>query len=81
MTDPVQAAGRSLSTDVRMLSTISHNVANMGTPGFRGVRTAPAFDAEGGLRTGIDQSDGALAQTGRAFDFEGRGEGLQGLTV
>lgn len=76
MTDPVQAAGRALSADVQLLSAISHNVANMSTPGFRATRAIPAFDAHAGVRTSIDQSDGALAQTARALDLALRGPGF-----
>lgn len=47
MTDTLQAIARSLSNDVQTLSTISHNVANMHTPGYRGVRAIPEFNVSG----------------------------------
>ena len=51
MTDTLQAIARALSTDVQTLSTISHNVANMNTPGYRGVRAVPQFEQQALLRT------------------------------
>lgn len=76
MNDTLQAISRSLSTDVKTLATIGHNVANLNTPGFRGVRAVPAFDASAGLQTALDQSDGVLAQTMRPFDVALRGAGF-----
>ena len=35
MTDTIQAVSRSLSADIATLNTISHNIANSNTPGFR----------------------------------------------
>jgi flagellar basal-body rod protein FlgG len=76
MTDTLQAISRSLSADVKALATIGHNVANMNTPGYRGVRAIPAFDAAAGLRTALDQGDGVLAQTAQPFDVALRGPGF-----
>jgi flagellar basal-body rod protein FlgF len=88
MTDTLQAIARSLSNDVQTLSTISHNVANMHTPGYRGVRAIPEFNPEigagmgagagmgMGMSTAIDQRDGVLAQTGNALDIALRGPGF-----
>jgi flagellar basal-body rod protein FlgF len=76
MPDTLQAIGRSLSTDVQTLATISHNVANLNTPGFRGIRAVPEFGAQVDLHTRIDQQDGALAQTERPFDLALRGPGF-----
>lgn len=76
MPDTLQAISRSLSSDVQTLATISHNVANLNTPGYRGVRAVPEFGAQAGLRTAIDQQDGGLAQTARSFDLALRGPGF-----
>ena len=80
MADTLQAIARSLSTDVQTLSTVSHNVSNMHTPGFRAQRAVPQFDpaSAGGTRmtTAIDQRDGALAQTGNDLDIALRGAGF-----
>lgn len=76
MSDTLQAISKSLSSDVQSLATISQNVANLNTPGYRGVRAVPEFGAQAGLRTGIDQRDGGLAQTGQSFDLALRGPGF-----
>ncbi|WP_244244165.1 flagellar hook-basal body protein [Marilutibacter alkalisoli] len=57
-----------------MLATISHNVANLNTPGYRGVRAVPSFDAQ--LQTVTTQADGALSQTARPLDLSLRGNGF-----
>src|SRR5688572_25516388 len=67
MPDTLQSISRSLSNDVKALDTISHNVANINTPGFRAMRTTGDFREQLAMRTSIDQEDGALAQTGRTF--------------
>lgn len=76
MTDTLQAISRSLSDDVRTLATISHNVANLNTPGYRGVRTVPAFDPAVGLTEVASQRDGGLAQTTRPLDLALQGPGF-----
>lgn len=76
MSDTLHAISRSLAADVDALATISHNVANMTTPGYRSVRAIPDFEVASGLRTVIEQRDGALAQTERAFDLALRGKGF-----
>lgn len=77
MPDPImQTMTRSLSQDMRVMTTVSNNVANLHTPGFRRTSTAPAFDAVADVRTAIDQADGALAQTGRSLDLALRGPGF-----
>lgn len=76
MTDTLNAIAQSLSADVRSLATVSHNVANMSTPGYRAVRAVPDFDAALGLHVQVDQRDGGLSQTGRSFDLALRGPGF-----
>jgi flagellar basal-body rod protein FlgG len=76
MPDLLQAISRSLSSDVQTLATISQNVANLNTPGYRGVRAVPEFASEAGMRVAIDQQDGGLSQTAGAFDLALRGPGF-----
>jgi flagellar basal-body rod protein FlgG len=92
MSDTLQAIANSLSADVKTLATISQNVANMHTPGYRGTRAIAEFSSEIensigdeaddqasnriGSGTVIDQRDGILAQTGRELDLALRGPGF-----
>ncbi|MDQ3286703.1 MAG: flagellar hook basal-body protein [Pseudomonadota bacterium] len=75
MSETLLSISRSLSADVKTLATISHNVANLNTPGYRGVRSIPQFDASD-VRTGLDQRDGGVAQTARELDVALRGAGF-----
>lgn len=76
MPNTLEAISKSLSNDVRTLGAISHNVANINTPGFRGVRSIQDFGDSAGLRSSLDQRDGALSQTGRSYDVALRGPGF-----
>ncbi len=76
MTDTLQALGRQMSTDVDTLSSISRNVANLQTPGYRAERMRTDFAQQTGLTPAVDQRDGSLAQTGRALDLALRGQGF-----
>lgn len=76
MTDTLQAISQALSNDVRTLTTISHNVANISTPGYRGVRAVPQFDTAAGLREVTVLRDGGLAQTARPLDLALQGSGF-----
>lgn len=78
MTDTITAISRSLSADITTLNTISHNIANMNTPGYRAERTVASFEAQvgGGAKAAFDQADGPLAQTGRSLDLALRGKGF-----
>lgn len=80
MSDTLQAIARALTADVQQLGTISHNVANINTPGYRGVRTVQRFDAmtaaPGAPETMLDQRDGSLIQTERPLDLALQGEGF-----
>lgn len=76
MTDTLEAISRSLANEVRTLGTISQNVANAHTPGYRALRTGPDFADVAGLRTVPDQRDGGLTQTGRPLDIALRGQGF-----
>lgn len=79
MTDPIQSVTRALGDDIAALNTISHNVANINTPGFRAEKAMPGFGAylqpEQGA-TARDLSDGPLKQTGNALDLALRGKGF-----
>lgn len=79
MTDTIHAISRSLSADIATLNTISHNIANSSTTGFRAERSVPSFQSQvggGQASVAIDQQDGALSQTGRSLDLALRGEGF-----
>lgn len=77
MSDPImQTMTRSLSQDMQALTTVSNNVANLHTPGFRRTSVAPAFGESAELRAFTDQREGALAQTGRAMDLALQGNGF-----
>jgi len=83
VSDPVQIISRSLGADVRTLSSVSQNVANMHTPGYRAIRAMPVFLPDPAAAAGappaataIDQRDGVLAQTGNPLDVALRGHGF-----
>jgi flagellar basal-body rod protein FlgG len=79
MTDTIQSISQSLRVDIATLNTISNNVANTNTPGFRAERTLPSFQAQlgaGASAPSIDQKDGPLATTGRPLDLALRGHGF-----
>lgn len=79
MSDTIQAVSRSLSADVATLNTISHNIANINTPGYRAERTVPSFQSQvdGGTPTvAVSQSDGPMSDTGRSLDLALRGRGF-----
>ena len=79
MTDTIQAISRSLSADISTLNTISHNIANINTPGFRAERTLPSFQSQvetGSTTVSYDMADGALSNTSGTFDLALRGKGF-----
>ncbi|WP_266157653.1 flagellar hook-basal body protein [Dyella silvatica] len=76
MTDPISAIARYLSADVRALGTLSQNVANLTTPGFRAVQRVESFSSTLASPTRIDLHDGALIHTGRALDLALQGPGF-----
>lgn len=76
MSDTIQAIGRALSADVEGINAVSHNVANINTPGYQSVRSVPDFAATLGTRSVVQIADGPLSQTGRAFDLALRGAGF-----
>lgn len=76
MSDTLLAITRSLSTDVERLAAISHNVANINTPGFRATRAIPEFGEQLQVRTIVEQGDGALQHTDRRLDLALRGPGF-----
>lgn len=79
MTDTIQSISRSLSADISTLNTISHNIANINTPGFRAERTLPSFQSQveaGTTTVAYDMADGALTNTSGTFDLALRGKGF-----
>lgn len=75
MTDSIGSIARSLSADLRELGTVSQNVANMTTPGYRALQTAPGFLAGAEGQGRVDTRDGALIHTGRPLDIALQGQG------
>lgn len=80
MTDPISSLSRYLSADVRALGTLSQNVANMTTPGYRSVSRVEGFGAALAPSTRIDRRDGALIHTGRPLDLALQGPGFFQVT-
>jgi flagellar basal-body rod protein FlgF len=79
MTDTIQAVSRSLSADINTLNAISHNIANINTPGFRAERSTASFQSQldGDAPTvSVDLKDGPVADTGRSLDLALRGKGF-----
>lgn len=76
MTDTIEAIARSLSADVRAVNTVSHNVANLNTPGFRAGRTVADFGGVLAPQVALDLGDGPLTPTGRPLDLALRGRGF-----
>jgi flagellar basal body rod protein FlgG len=73
MTQPIDNIARSLSADVRALTTVSQNVANLTTPGYRASRRAEGFSS---TLSSVDLKDGALVDTGRPADLALQGRGF-----
>lgn len=79
MTDPIQSVARALGDDIATLNAISHNVANINTPGFRAEKALFGFGAllqSDRPAMARDLSDGPLKQTGSALDLALRGKGF-----
>jgi flagellar basal-body rod protein FlgF len=79
MTDTIQNISLSLRADIATLNTISNNVANTATPGFRAGRSIPTFESQlGGVTppVAVDLSDGSLQLTGGPLDLALRGHGF-----
>ena len=80
MTDPISSLTRYLRADVRALGTLSQNVANMTTPGYRAIDRVEGFGAALTPATRIDRHDGALIHTGRPLDLALQGAGFFQVT-
>lgn len=79
MADLIPSIARALGDDIATLNAISHNVANLGTPGFRAEKALPGFEAHlqaGQAQVVRDLSDGPLRQTGNTLDVALRGKGF-----
>lgn len=79
MTDALSAIAQIMNRDVDQLRTISQNVANSATPGYRAVaETNPASTPTGEVHAGwaqVSQRAGAMIPTGRALDLALSGDG------
>lgn len=76
MSDTIQALARALNADIHGINTVSHNVANINTPGYQSVRAVADFGASVGLSRQVVFGDGPLRPTGRSLDLALRGEGF-----
>ncbi len=76
MSDTIQAISRALNADIQGINAVSHNVANLNTPGFQGVRAVPDFAASTGLNRHVQLGDGPLKLTQRPLDLALRGNGF-----
>jgi flagellar basal-body rod protein FlgG len=79
MTDTIQTISQSLRVDIATLNTISNNVANTNTPGFRAERSVQSFQSQldGSAPTvALDLQDGPVTMTGRSLDLALRGHGF-----
>lgn len=76
MSDTIQAVSRALNADIQGINAVSHNVANLNTPGFQGVRAVPDFAATTGLSQRTTLGDGPLKLTQRSLDVALRGSGF-----
>lgn len=79
MTDTIQTISRSLRVDVATLNTISNNIANTNTPGFRAERSVPSFQSQldsSASNVVVDLQDGPLTLTGAPLDLALRGHGF-----
>lgn len=76
MSDTIQAISRALNADIQGINAVSHNVANLNTPGFQGVRAVPDFAASTGLNRHVQLGDGPLKLTQRSLDLALRGDGF-----
>lgn len=76
MSDTIQALSRALNADIQGINAVSHNVANINTPGYQGVRAIADFSASAGLSRQVVLGDGPLRSTGRPLDLALRGEGF-----
>lgn len=76
MSDTIQALARALNADINGINMVSHNVANINTPGYQSVRAVADFGASVGLSRQVVFGDGPLRSTGRSLDLALRGEGF-----
>jgi flagellar basal body rod protein FlgG len=76
MSDPISAIARYLGADVRALDTVSQNVANLTTPGYRSIQRADDFGDGLAPLVRINRNDGALIHTGRPLDLALQGPGF-----
>ncbi|HBK46551.1 MAG TPA: flagellar hook-basal body protein [Xanthomonadaceae bacterium] len=76
MSDTIQALARALNVDIQGINAVSHNVANINTPGFQGARAVPDFAATTGLSRQVALGDGPLKPTARTLDLALRGDGF-----
>jgi flagellar basal body rod protein FlgG len=73
--DPLTLTGASLNSDVDRLRLLSHNLANVTTPGYRrDVAVTRAFDAH--VSAQVDRTQGALRYSANSLDIALEGDGF-----
>lgn len=79
MTDTIQAISRQMSQDVRTLSTVSQNVANVNTTGYKSQKLVAGFSDALNPAVGghvLDLRQGPMVQTGKSLDVALQGPGF-----
>jgi flagellar basal-body rod protein FlgG len=87
VTDALEAAAASLSSDLARMTTLGHNLANATTPGYKRQLAAvqpfqsslaqqEAALSRGALATAIDQKQGTLRMTSAPLDLAIDGDGF-----
>lgn len=78
MSDPLTAISNALNTDLKRLETISHNITNANTHGFKAMQLVPVDNSSmfpgsipdvHSLTNKLSTGDGTLQSTGRSLDF------------
>jgi flagellar basal body rod protein FlgG len=78
MTEPVQSLSAAFTRDIQHLNTVSHNVANINTPGYQAKVSFDQYQQQIDqtlLQETISAAPGALRQTKRALDIAITGQG------
>lgn len=78
MTEPVQSLSAAFTRDIQHLNTVSHNVANINTPGYQAKVSFDQYQQQIDqtlLQETISAAPGTLRQTKRALDIAITGQG------
>ncbi len=76
MPDAISAAEAAFARDLQHLTVISHNIANVNTPGYQSrVSFDQALGADVGMQQVVNPAEGGVRETRRALDVAIVGEG------